>query len=270
MNVQDPFNLSHNTTQNVNDFIYEKWVLSINAALELCTNPAFQVPSPFQPWGVLALCADIEAQAKAERASLHPSQWNFYIDIHMRNKEPCLEDISDPTQKYTAWCNKISKVFVHVLSKILKVEFHHLESDVPDILSHVDGAQNEKEMKAKSEKKKEEFPDPSKPLVFAYCSSLYMLWQGRKQALKELSPENAKGDSFELEEKVTEVLSQKKELKNKFPMLFEVAVLPKYKGNAMSASLRFLPHGSEALFINFFTFFNVFIYHQITKNLGSV
>ncbi|KAM4723076.1 speckle targeted PIP5K1A-regulated poly(A) polymerase [Rhinophrynus dorsalis] len=64
LNIQDPFELSHNVCGNVSSRTARRFITNCTAAARICRSPLYHLPSPNRPWGITLVLLPTNAEGE--------------------------------------------------------------------------------------------------------------------------------------------------------------------------------------------------------------
>ncbi|XP_067869411.1 speckle targeted PIP5K1A-regulated poly(A) polymerase [Heterodontus francisci] len=255
INIQDPFELSHNVSGNVNERTGQKFKRQLDEAFKYCRSLQYQRKSnKGKIWGIVRLfqplsstdCSPAHSPAVDYSPGKELSHGGNMLTIPFK-----LSCLSEQTRKRLhgspdfreIWFNKVCHAVLYVMETVLKcscscTEGNSVQIDVVNI-SSFDGTRSKEEEKDNFGLKRsypvEEIPETSSTKktriealqhqreVTWHCTVWNRVWVGRRKMRRQLHYRASESDagssliisSLETEEKVTEAILEQEENEDK-------------------------------------------------------
>ncbi|XP_071826807.1 speckle targeted PIP5K1A-regulated poly(A) polymerase-like isoform X1 [Apostichopus japonicus] len=282
LNIQDPLELTHNTTSNVNEKTVKILSQEIKKAAVTCKSSGFQnqvrnvvdVKEARPLWGIQMLFG------------LHPREQvarpgNYRLEFPMKD-EHLTEELSrihvDPERLKEAWAERITCVLLEVLRDTLTVSCEKVRADLAEETSS--RADSEETTESKMEVDPEEQEPPTKrqrmqenendkdgltadikPVMYS-CSLKHDIWVGRRKMRRTLQRSGSSSSSgLVLEKLVTEKLIEETgngQDRDETLTEFHLEVTREIKDNTF-VRFAMIPLKGEAAFKLFYHFLESFL-----------
>ncbi|XP_078385767.1 speckle targeted PIP5K1A-regulated poly(A) polymerase isoform X1 [Cetorhinus maximus] len=299
INIQDPFELSHNVSGNINERTGQKFKRQLDEAFKYCRSLQYQRKSnKGKIWGLVRLFQPLSSTdcspAHSPAVDYNPGKELSHVGnmLTIPFKLSCL---SEQTRKKLhgspdfreIWFNKVCHAVLYVMETVLKCscscnEGNNVQTEYVKI-SSFDGTRNKEEdsFGLKRPYPMEEIPETSSAKkarietlqyqgeVTWHCAVWNRVWVGRRKMRRQLPYRTSESDantsaiinSLEIEEKVTEAISQQEENGDKSSplIMFKLSAFLVGGNEDTRTMIRVTPIQHTTLFLEFFHFLESFV-----------
>ncbi|XP_048416861.2 speckle targeted PIP5K1A-regulated poly(A) polymerase [Stegostoma tigrinum] len=296
INIQDPFELSHNVSGNINERTGQKFKRQLDEAYKYCRSLQYQRKSnKGKIWGIVRLFQPLNStdcspahSPELDYSSVNESNHVFIIPFKLSClSEQTKEKLHGSSDFREIWFNEVCHAVLYVMETVLKcsctcIEGSNVQTDNIKTSSFGENRiDNEDNTGLKRKHPVEEISETSSTKkarietvqyrreVTWHCAVWSRVWVGRRKMRRQLHFRISKPDtntdvvinSLEIEEKVTDGILQQEECGDKSSplIMFMLCALLVGGNEDTRAMIRVTPIQHTTLFTEFFHFLESFI-----------